>query len=470
MSSRNTLWVRILIVIVSTAFLATLFHQARFGNWKSVTNNFKNNSAPLPTTSTERYRESPPSLETHFVPPDLERKDYQEWNARTLRDLHSCIALDNCGPNQRKVALLAAHWFQQAVVQGFRGGEGIWGISVYKNLRKLGYTTLFATSFEEALFQYRMFPDLVKVVIRNKAGECHKDPQCVKGPSNPTGIPAWKIFGFEFFPSHGHHIGASLMKGKWILSANPDDLYHGEAPSPIQYLGYSIEEACISIPVIPLSERADQVWMLMKQINYVYNDDFAWNRSYFSLAFQELGTKFVGGWEMYQHYNWDPEKQGEMANIEDKEHGVINHGILPRPEFIHQVGKSKMMIGVGSPWWSPSPYDALCQGVPFLNPIRSYDHSDPWNKTKWYYSQHPSLARYDPPYVYNVHNRDYAGFVNAVKEASTTEIGRFIPDHMTETAVQDRLVFLMETDWKAQAEALLVERLKEGGDAYVFEI
>jgi hypothetical protein len=41
---------------------------------------------------------------------------------------------------------------------------------------------------------------------------------------------------------------------------------------------------------------------------------------------------------------------------------------------------------------------------------------------------------------------------------------------MTETAVQDRLVLLMETDWKAQAEALLVERLKEGGDAYVCSI
>lgn len=38
---------------------------------------------------------------------------------------------------------------------------------------------------------------------------------------------------------------------------------------------------------------------------------------------------------------------------------------------------------------------------------------------------------------------------------------------MTETVVQDRLVFLMETDWKSQAEALLAERLKEGGDTYV---
>jgi hypothetical protein len=38
-------------------------------------------------------------------------------------------------------------------------------------------------------------------------------------------------------------MGASLMKGKWILSANPDDLYPGEAPSPIQYLGYIF--ACV---------------------------------------------------------------------------------------------------------------------------------------------------------------------------------------------------------------------------------
>lgn len=127
MSAQKTLWVRTLIVIVlATVFLATLFHQLSFGNWKSLTNNFIKNSASLPTTSTQRYRESPPSLEAHFVPPNLERKDYREWNARTLRDLHSCIALDNCGPNQRKVALLAAHWFQQAVVEGFRGGEGIW--------------------------------------------------------------------------------------------------------------------------------------------------------------------------------------------------------------------------------------------------------------------------------------------------------------------------------------------------------
>jgi len=74
-----------------------------------------------------------------------------------------------------------------------------------------------------------------QVVIRNQAGLCHGDPQCVKSPSNPTGIPAWKIFDFEFYPSHGTHGHASLLKGKWILSADTE--VHTEGESPIQYIG-----------------------------------------------------------------------------------------------------------------------------------------------------------------------------------------------------------------------------------------
>lgn len=80
------------------------------------------------TVATYRYSESPPHLESHFPPPDPERRDYREWNARTMRDLHACIAQNNCGKNQQKVALLAAHWFQEAVVGAFRGGEGIWWV------------------------------------------------------------------------------------------------------------------------------------------------------------------------------------------------------------------------------------------------------------------------------------------------------------------------------------------------------
>lgn len=72
------------------------------------------------------YAESPPVLNQLFSSPNPDRKDFHEWNAKTLRDLHACMALNNCGPNQMKVALLADYWIEEAAVRGFRGGEGVW--------------------------------------------------------------------------------------------------------------------------------------------------------------------------------------------------------------------------------------------------------------------------------------------------------------------------------------------------------
>jgi len=57
-----------------------------------------------------------------------------------------------------------------------------------------------------------------------------------------------------------------------------------------------------------------------------------------------------------------------MADIEDQEHGVVNLRRLNQTEFMRELSDSKVLIGVGNPWWSSSPY-ALCQGVPFLNPV-----------------------------------------------------------------------------------------------------
>ena len=114
------------------------------------------------------------------------------------------------------------------------------GLSMYKHLRALGYTTLFANSFDEALTLYRRFPSLVSVVIRNMAGECHTNPQCVKSEQNPTGIPAWKIFDFEYFPSpDAGHWHAGLLLGKWILSANPQPGWEDRGGGDrLQYIGY----------------------------------------------------------------------------------------------------------------------------------------------------------------------------------------------------------------------------------------
>ncbi|KAH9477853.1 hypothetical protein JR316_0010085 [Psilocybe cubensis] len=432
-----------------------------------------NNSTESPGSP---YLEDETPLPTQTVSPipvtpvDAGPKDYREWNTRTLKELHSCIKHDNCGSNQRKIALLASHWFTWGVFNNWRGGEGVWGVSVFKSLDTLGYTILFAETFEEAVEQHREFPDLVKVVIRHLAGQCHSNPNCVKSPSNPLGIPAWKIFDLEFFPVFAEHDDGSLLGGKWILSANPDHLL-SEEDSTVQYIGYSIQDECRQTSPVPLSSRWNQAWLLMKQIKYVYDNRFAWDRSFFSRASHELNIKLVGAWSLDQHYGaWDPEKDGEMKDIEDRDRGVYNLGEnLNATSFMHQVGMSKVMIGVGNPYWSPSPYNALCQGVPFINPIIYWDENQPQRKSAWI-TQHPSLNQFDPPYVYNVHARNWTGFVEAIKAASTTEIASFIPEHMTETAVQARLKKLMEENWRSKAAKLLEQRLqekKEGKDVYV---
>lgn len=78
------------------------------------------------------YVPAPSVLDIHFPPLDGgDATDYREWNAQVTRDLTACLLMKNCGRNQRKVALLAANWFQEAVFSGFRGGEGVWYVVVY---------------------------------------------------------------------------------------------------------------------------------------------------------------------------------------------------------------------------------------------------------------------------------------------------------------------------------------------------
>lgn len=80
----------------------------------------------------DSYRFLPERLSKVFPPLDPSSRQYHEWNDQTLRELHVCMALHNCGPNQFKVALLASHWFEEAVVRGWRGGEGVWcGVKIY---------------------------------------------------------------------------------------------------------------------------------------------------------------------------------------------------------------------------------------------------------------------------------------------------------------------------------------------------
>lgn len=85
---------------------------------------------------------------------------------------------------------------------------------------------------------------------------------------------------------------------------------------------------------------------------------------------------------------------------------------------------------------SPTPYEALCLGTPFINPIHSWDPSDPSNRLSWS-AQHELLKFEDPPYVYNVKKGDLEGFVDAVRRAVENPLGdRWVLERMKMGSVE----------------------------------
>jgi hypothetical protein len=71
---------------------------------------------------------------------------------------------------------------------------------------------------------------------------------------------------------------------------------------------------------------------------------------------------------------------------------IINHGRLTPIEFHAQLQQMHVLIGFGTPYDSPTPFDGISHGVSFLNPTRGDHHS-----------QHQPLRTMmlGPPYVYN---------------------------------------------------------------------
>ncbi|KAF8987976.1 hypothetical protein BDQ17DRAFT_1374525 [Cyathus striatus] len=398
------------------------------------------------------YRYAPAWITKYFPPPSASREwgAYHQWNDQTFLELHACIAGKNCGANQLKIAVLGSNYFEERI---------------YNTLRNLGYTTFFANNWNEALVLYKKMPDLIKVVILLTPVECQDNPTCVKGPGNPSGIPAWKIFEFSYWPIDYDEIH-SRLGGKWIITSHPDIFREEKGEeSPYQYIGFSIEEQCRQHPVIPLSQRKDQIWLFMKEIRYVYGPWFCLERPWFSKLVEETDLNVVGGWNVVP----DDPVLGETPDIEDRENGIFNLGLQDHPEFIREVSNSKVMLAVGNPSWSPTPWEALCHGVPFIHPVRNFDRNDPWNRQKWDV-QHPVLKMFNEPYVYHVHKGNYTALIDAVRKATTTPIDSIIPDFMTETAFRKRIKNFMETDWWSLAVEWLEERKAANDYSYIFEL
>ncbi|KAJ3354068.1 hypothetical protein HDU83_005885 [Entophlyctis luteolus] len=218
----------------------------------------------------------------------------------------------------------------------------------------------------------------------------------------------------------------------WCLA--PENYASLDSSATNTYLGYSLEHSCFETDIVPWQLRPNRTYILAKGFEYFQTSKIDYRQILQDLTGHEYGFEFVIG-------------APDAIDVKN----VVNVGNLNKTEFLSNLSRSKVLLGLGDPILSPSPYDALCLGVPFVNPIKGWDPKRPWDRSKWD-SQHEALARLDPPYVYNVYYNDVEGFKKAIKTAMVTNLGeRFVPEQMRSQAIVDRLGDIVFTNWKMRA-------------------
>jgi len=324
-------------------------------------------------------------------------------------------------------------------------GEDIWTRSTVQALDNLGYTYLYTYNSIDTLAMYRVIPSLVAAIFMDSDNlyQCMMDRYCVKSEHNPYGIPIWKMFDFMFWALHDHPLGK-----QWTINPEPWGLassFLGGAT----YFGFSIQSSCNSVPFLPHSERAkDRIAFIMSKYIQFFSpgENTAWEIEDFNYAAEETGVRYISGARPGDGV------PGPLA-VPDK---LENFGYLPQPEFLQALAKSTILIGVGMPKTSPTPYEGLCLGVPFINPILHWNENKPEDRDEWD-AMHALLKLLDPPYVYNVKKGDRKGFANAIKSAIENPIDRFVLDRMTLPSVEERMKEFFAKDWKVEAEKAIAE-------------
>lgn len=257
--------------------------------------------------------------------------------------------------------------------------------------------------------------------------------QCTQAPDFPQGIPLWKMLGFLFWTASDiHPLGA-----QWTMSPEPYATFPGLSwrKEFNMYSGYSIEAYCGN--VVPAEQRKHRAYILAKRADYLVPPFFALPNLTFSEIAEDIGIGFVAG---------IGEPDSPLADP-----AIVNIGFQPIPDFLLELGHSKALIGVGRPWISPTPYDALCMGVPFINPIMQWDQEHPEDISRWV-PQHEGVSDLGEPWVYNFKHGNETGLRAAIAKAIATPIKPFVPRRMTQAAMKARYRLIVETDWKAMYE------------------
>lgn len=177
-------------------------------------------------------------------------------------------------------------------------------------------------------------PHLITAIIveQEYTFKCFEDKEnCILSEINPDGIPAWKLFSFQFWPVISNPLGAS-----WTLIPEDYNKYHPDWDKAT-YVGYSIQESCHTRTFVPHNERKKQAYVLTKQLSrFSVGPDVAWPTGFWAAASEATGIQFVVG----------AVDGGSEAQLPA---GITNYGQLDQPTFLEHLSHSQVLIGVGHP-------------------------------------------------------------------------------------------------------------------------
>ncbi|ORX41229.1 hypothetical protein BD324DRAFT_613760 [Kockovaella imperatae] len=331
-------------------------------------------------------------------------------------------------------------------------------------MKRNNFTLLYSYKTLETLLIYQSLSDIVKLVIMEAGNleECMKlhsmtgaqaqtampsldglkwlddDEQvgCIKRVGYEQGIPLLHTRAFHFWLGQRHPLKQwTLAPEDWTIKSASESNYH---------ISYHLEHCRHVVP----SEHQRRVFLLGKRPEYFEGDEYVWPQG----ALAEITTTLPGGVEFIATAG---KGGGELP-----EAGIRNVGLLDKEEWFKLVAESSVMLGIGLPRSSPSAYDALCLGIPFINPsvcmvnpfaevsrITKLDRKHPDDRTKWILQQDP-LRNEDPPYVYNIEAGNTEELRKAIQSALDTPIEPYIPERMTIEFVERRLLYLFSEDWR----------------------
>ncbi|KAJ7666069.1 hypothetical protein DFH06DRAFT_266483 [Mycena polygramma] len=364
-----------------------------------------------------------------------EDQSKQEHNRKSLQGMVECMHNRHCERNLKLVILGSAD-FGNAV------GHEASILGTFDNLK-----VFYIYSARDIVFAHgvhALFPSYTRAVIfdRPELTACVKDTKgCLRSPENQDGIPLWKMFNWNQIPDADP---VSPFGFAWTFTG---ELFnHGET-----YVGYNVERSCRDLPYVPSTERSNRAFILANLEAYFHHPKHNnWPPKYFEDAGAEAGAQLVASLDpVIARLEQFPEVVGKQVPS-----SLVELGWLPPRGVLEEISKSKLLVGLWDPREQALVYEALCLGVPFLNPIRSWDANNPNDTSKWL-TQNMGLNEFGPPYVYHVFTHDYEGFKKAIADAMTHPIQRFIPDRMTNAALEKRLSAILERDWKTEARAVL---------------